>query len=105
MSEVEHIRERYSRRQGGDLYSPLNGYHAQSTLERRWALVRALQLHGPPSLAEASALEIGCGGGSNLLDLIQLGFSPDRLVGNDLLADAVDKARARLPSALGAQPI
>jgi SAM-dependent methyltransferase len=42
-------------------------------------------------------LEIGCGGGRNLLELILLGFKPANLVGIELLADRVRQARASLP--------
>jgi SAM-dependent methyltransferase len=40
-------------------------------------------------------LEIGCGTGGNLLHFLQLGFSPENLVGNELLEDQVEVARRR----------
>lgn len=52
------------------------------------------------SLADTSVLEVGCGSGANLLELIELGADPSRLVGNELLADRLQAARTRLPQSL-----
>lgn len=49
---------------------------------------------------EAKCLEIGCGSGDNLLQLISLGFAPNNLVGNELLENRVASARAQLPAAV-----
>jgi SAM-dependent methyltransferase len=42
-------------------------------------------------------LEVGSGGGANLLELLGLGFAPDRLAGVELLAARHAAARALLP--------
>jgi len=44
-------------------------------------------------------LEIGCGGGGNLLELLRMGFNPENLVANELLPDRVTLARKNLPAA------
>ena len=45
-------------------------------------------------------MEVGCGSGGNLLELIRLGFRPSKLVGNELLEDRLVQARERLPAAV-----
>ena len=44
-------------------------------------------------------MEVGCGSGGNLLELLRLGFAPQRLTGLELLRERFDAARARLPAA------
>ncbi|MPM59066.1 hypothetical protein SDC9_105904 [bioreactor metagenome] len=44
-------------------------------------------------------LEVGCGSGGNLLDLLRLGVAPERLQGIELLAARAEAARAVLPEA------
>jgi SAM-dependent methyltransferase len=46
-------------------------------------------------------LEIGCGSGSNLIELVRLGFDPANLVGNELLPKFVTLAHHNLPAAIG----
>jgi SAM-dependent methyltransferase len=45
-----------------------------------------------------SVLEIGCGMGGNLAELIKLGFVPENLTGIDLLEARIISARRKLPS-------
>ena len=47
-----------------------------------------------------AVLEVGCGSGANLLELIELGADPTRLVGNELLANRLTAASARLPASV-----
>jgi SAM-dependent methyltransferase len=69
--------------------------------EKERALVRMLRSSGMADrIAERRLLEIGCGGGGNLLRFIRLGFRPENIVGNDLLADRLCAARSILPSAI-----
>lgn len=90
--------ERYRRRAGlGSLYDPLlpSVYLAQQ--QRQRALVQYLARLAP--LADRSLLEVGCGYGSNLLEMLLFGFRPENLVGNELLPDRAAEARRRLPQA------
>lgn len=48
---------------------------------------------------EKRALVIGCGEGSNLYELLRLGFLPENLVGNELLEHRARIARSGLPAA------
>ena len=101
--ETQAIAERYARRDVGDLYSPLRPEVWQAQQERQRVLIDLLARHARRPLAELDVLEIGCGHGDNLLELLQLGFSPERLRGNELLAGRAARARARLPAATGVQ--
>lgn len=98
-NETERIRDRYSARNliNDPRYDPLlpSVYMAQQEKER--ALVRLLraELGG---LRDKSVLEIGCGSGLNLLQLIRLGFSPENLWANELLEERLAVARRNLPA-------
>jgi SAM-dependent methyltransferase len=45
-------------------------------------------------------VEVGCGAGGNLLELLQLGFHPQNLLGLELLPERLALARERLPLAV-----
>lgn len=49
-------------------------------------------------LARLRVLEVGCGDGGNLLDLLRGGFEPALVTGVELLADRAALARERLPA-------
>jgi SAM-dependent methyltransferase len=97
--ELEAIRSRYARRGTlpPGLYDPLNQYVRLAAQQRERALVHCLWRSGLAPLANKRALEVGCGSGDNLLDLMRLGFRPENLVGNELLEDRLATARERLP--------
>ena len=82
-----------------DHYSMLNPAVWLGVQERQRALIRLLSRHTVQPLSEMRVLEIGCGGGGNLLELLRMGFSPEHLVGNELLPDRVALARRNLPAA------
>ena len=100
VNELDEIRARYLRRdtrrleqqQGWDAFSVLCGN------ERKEALFKALQRRfpdrGPDSL---TALDIGCGAGGSLLQFVEMGFDPAKLVGIDLISSRASNARGRLP--------
>ncbi len=99
--ETAAMAERYARRAGlGDLYSPLRAEVWQAQQERQRALLALLNRHARRPLNELELLEIGCGHGDNLLELLRLGFDPARLLANELLPERVASARRRLPAAL-----
>lgn len=100
MSELDRrIRDQYARR--ADIpysrYSPLNPEVLERSQERQRALVDYFLEAGSGSIDQFRILEIGCGGGSNLLELIALGADPALLTGIDLLADRIEMAARRLP--------
>lgn len=100
--EIEDIASRYQRREAipSDRYSRLNRVVNLSAQERQRALLTLFSQIGLKSLADVSVLEVGCGSGANLLELIELGAVPTRLVGNELLADRLTSASARLPASV-----
>jgi len=106
MSEIDEIIERYERRKhiSPNLYSQFNAEVLASTQERQRALVYLLKKSGIRDLSNISVLEIGCGSGVNLLELIYLGAKPQNLVGNKLLPDRVERARNLLPESVRLLP-
>ena len=97
--ETRAIAERYARRDVGDRYHPLRPEIWQARQDRERALIALLRRYARAPLAELDVLEVGCGHGDNLLELLRLGFDPARLLGNDLLPARVAAARRRLPPA------
>ena len=81
--EIEDIAVRYQRRRfiPGDRYSRLNPVVNLSVQERQRALLKLFSQLGLKSIADVSVLEVGCGTGANLLELIEFGASPSFLVG------------------------
>jgi len=98
--ETRAVAERYARRPSSDLYNPLRPEVQLARQERERALARLLRANAPRPLAELDLLEVGCGAGDNLLDLIRLGAQPARVVGNELLPARAAAARQRLPAAV-----
>lgn len=103
MKEVDAVRERYARRATSLdplRYSLLSDSVLLSQQERQRALVRWILECGIQPLENKRVLEVGCGSGSNLLDLMRLGFAPENLVGNELLPQRSEEARRLLPAAV-----
>lgn len=100
--ELAAVAERYDRRKANvpaGRYDPLDAAVCMAHQERERALIGWVRASGLAPLRDKSLLEIGCGSGGNLLQLIQLGFRPANLVGNELLEDRCSQARERLPAA------
>lgn len=99
--------ERYARRQSqvpSGLYDPLAPAVYMAQQERERALIRLIRTVGLAPVAEKRVLEIGCGSGSNLLELLGLGFVPENLVANELLEERAALARRRLPQGVRILP-
>lgn len=98
--EVNLVAERYSRRNQfikHGQYSMLETSVLYSTQERQRALVGLLKTQINTPLEFLRVLEVGCGGGGNLLELMRLGFKPENLAGNELLPERIKTARKNLP--------
>lgn len=97
------VAERYARRAacggGDDLYSPLRPEVVLARQQRQRVMLDLLSRHAAHPLDQLRVLEIGCGSGSNLLELASLGFDASRLVGNELLPQRAAAARRQLPAA------
>lgn len=103
MSEMDHIRDRYAKRNQqnyGDQYSMLNPSVYMSYQEKERALLRFLTLYVGQNIKSKKILEVGCGTGSNLLQLIRFGFLPENIVGNELLEERINLAKHILPSTI-----
>lgn len=101
-TEIDRIRAEYDRRAAAselnDRYSPLNPSVYLATQERQRQIIRFLNQFQTLPLGEAKILEVGCGMGGNLRELIQLGAKPQNIIGNDLMPDRIETARELLPS-------
>jgi len=98
--EPDRVAERYARRQVGDRYSMLRPEVWQTVHERQRAMLTLFARHGVRELPALRLLEVGCGQGGNLLELLRLGFRAEHLSGIELLPDRVAEARRCLPAAL-----
>ena len=102
--ETHAVQARYARRDSSadaqrySLYA--NAAALQAQQERLQAMARLWRAHGWPSLAGRPMVEVGCGSGGNLHDLVRLGAEPQRLQGLELLTERAAQARATLPAAL-----
>ena len=99
--ETRAVEDRYARRdpdtdaQRYSLYANAAALQAQQERLRTMALL--WRAHSWHSLADRPLLEVGCGSGGNLLDLLRLGATPQQLTGIELLPERATAARATLP--------
>jgi len=98
--EPQAVAERYARRSAGDRYSMLHADVWQTLQERQRAMLRLFRREGLTDLAALRLLEVGCGSGGNLLELLRMGFAADHLSGVELLPERFAQARQALPAAL-----
>lgn len=96
--EVLAVIERYARRREGDRYSLRRPGVIQMLEERRRAMVRLFADLEWNELAMRHALEVGCGSGGILLELIGMGFAPENLIGLELRPETLAHACRRLPA-------
>jgi SAM-dependent methyltransferase len=94
------VAERYARRDAGDRYSLLRPDVWRSLQERQREMLRLFARVGFSDLSALSLLEVGCGAGGNLLELLRMGFAPEHLSGIELLPERFALARRVLPQAL-----
>ena len=99
MSETERIARAYREREltTGSRYDLRNAGNRLVLAERRGLAKKLLTDEGWVPLGERRVLDVGCGTGSELAWLLELGASPSRLVGVDLLADRISAARSAHP--------
>jgi SAM-dependent methyltransferase len=101
--EAQAVAERYARRQEVGRYSLLRPEVWQAVQERQRAMLSLFAQAGLRELSSLRLLEVGCGGGGNLLELLRLGFAPQHLGGIELLPERLAQARAVLPEAVSVQ--
>ena len=98
--EARAVAERYARRAGLDRYSWLQPDVWMTLQERQRAMLQLFRRQGLGDLARLRVLEVGCGAGGNLLELLRLGFAPEHLAGAELLPDRLAQAHHVLPPAV-----
>jgi SAM-dependent methyltransferase len=98
--ETAAVAERYARRGDAGRYSVLRPDVWQTLQERQRAMLGLFAQAGLHDLSSLTLLEVGCGAGGNLLELLRLGFAPAHLNGVELLPERLAQARAVLPEAV-----
>jgi SAM-dependent methyltransferase len=97
-TEPDRVVERYARRAVAvDRYAIDSPGVRPMLQERRRAMVELL---AGRDLATLQVVEVGCGSGGNLAELLALGFKAEHLQGIELLPDRWAEARRLLPEAL-----
>lgn len=99
-AEVSAIVSRYALRdakEDAQRYSWLKPEVHWAAMESDRAMLRLFAGAGFDDFSRVSVLEVGCGGGANLLRFLRWGFDPANLVGNELLPASLALARRRLP--------
>ena len=91
---------RYARRSAPERYSFLQPDVCHAVQERQRVMLDFFRRAGWTGLADKRGVEVGCGAGGNLQELLRLGFMPERLTGIEMLAGRIEHARHVLPSAL-----
>ena len=81
-------------------YSLFDAAQLQAHQERQRAMLALWRAYGTRALAGCRVVEVGCGTGGNLLDLIRLGAPAEGLTGIELQAERVAAARRALPAAV-----
>ena len=99
--DLDRLRREYARREqrlaDSDIYSSFNPAHNFTLQGRGRETLALLRAAGYASLDDARILELGCGAGGVLLELLAYGTSVERLHGVDLLPERVSAARKTLP--------
>lgn len=98
--EEKEIKIRYEKRKNisSDRYSILNPASILIEQEKERALIKWIKENNIEPLDNKKLLEIGCGGGYNLLKFVRLGFKPQNIFANDLISERLQSARELLPS-------
>lgn len=100
-NDLERLRAEYEHRQirlkGSSLYSPLNVAYLFMIQQRQRAVLDLFRKLGMRSLAHVRILEVGCGQGDVLHDLLFHRMVSHNLHGAELLSDRLMIAKQRFP--------
>jgi SAM-dependent methyltransferase len=99
--EAARIRAAYSKRTSRSIYSMFDPAQLLATQERERKLLKLLARCGfSTKLNEARILEVGCGSGFWLRELVQWGARPENIFGIDLLPERIADAKRLCPSGI-----
>jgi SAM-dependent methyltransferase len=98
--EARAVAERYARRADVGRYDPGRPEVRRWLQEREQAMLELLAAGGLPERAACRVVDVGCGAGSALADLLRLGFAPSHLQGVELIPERHALARKALPDAV-----
>ena len=99
MNEVERISIAYGKRHDdGVLYSFLSSGHLFIAQQLERELIRLFHLCRVNQLVDKKSLEVGCGTGGRLRELVRYGAMPENLSGIDLLPKAIEEAKRISPN-------
>lgn len=105
--ELERIRTEYTHRSQDKkltaLYTSFHPGHLFTLQNRERVLLNTLKGYGYRDLSHSKILDVGCGQGHLLLNLVQYGAIPCNLIGIDLLGPWLRQARQLTPGSLHAQ--
>lgn len=103
-AEEARVRAAYARRGAPARESYFERAHLFMVQGQVRAVLRGLRAHGVTVLEPLDMLEVGCGTGRWLRELVQWGADPTRLTGVDVLADRIAQARLRCPAGVTLAP-
>lgn len=102
--DLNRLRQEYANRHirlaGKETYSFFNAVYLFAIQQRQRAVLKSLRWLGLSTLHGLRILEMGCGSGGVLSELVTLGAQPDLLAGVDLLPVRLREAHCRLPSSV-----
>lgn len=101
--EVDRIRGAYSRREymvPKDRYSLFKEGNLLSNLELQREIIRTLRRFKHTQLERETVLDVGCGKGFWLRQLVQWGARPENLFGVDLLEEKINEGKALCPKGI-----
>lgn len=104
--EANEIIERYKRRSEKDksnFYNLAIPSCTISYLEKIKQILHILTINFNYNFINKNFLEVGCGTGTNLCNLIAWGVNPENLFGNDIFEPSLITARQRLPKIVSLQ--
>src|SRR5258708_29596414 len=98
-AEGERVRAAYARRQSipSRRYARTDPFAQCSSHEREEEMAALFRAEGLTTLAGLRILDVGCGRGDSLRQLLEYGADPELLTGIDLLDESVKKARRLSP--------
>ncbi len=96
--EEERIRAAYARRSRDDRYSWFNPGYLFMMQEREKKVLRLLKRYGFDGLEDKKILDVGCGTGIWINDLVKWGARPEHITGVELLPERLILARQLCPA-------